>query len=71
MKKSLVLIALSVLSIGVYAYFTNVNVSGSCCHNHAGKNINDGYKCTFCKGTGWQGGFTCSVCKGSGRNSKY
>lgn len=71
MKKSLVLVALAVLAIGVYAYFTNGNASGSCCHSHTGKSIDNGYKCTVCKGTGWQGEFTCYLCKGSGRDNKY
>jgi len=71
MKKSLVMVALAVLSIGACAYWANANVTGGCCHKHEGKTIDSGFKCTFCKGTGWQGDFTCFACKGSGRDNKY
>jgi DnaJ-class molecular chaperone len=27
----------------------------------------NGFKCTFCNGTGFNGSFNCSMCKGSGR----
>ncbi len=71
MKKSIVLVILAVLSIGVGAYFANVNVSGNCCHKHGDKIPDFGTKCIFCKGTGWNGDFNCSACNGTGRNSTY
>lgn len=30
-----------------------------------------GMRCTFCKGTGFQGDFSCFHCKGTGKNSDY
>ena len=71
MKKSLVLVILAVLSIGVGAYFANANVTGGSCHKQWDKTPDCGTKCTFCKGTGWNGDFNCSFCNGTGRNSTY
>ena len=30
-----------------------------------------GIRCSFCKGTGFNGMFNCTYCKGSGRNNSY
>ena len=30
-----------------------------------------GYKCSFCKGTGWSGERKCIHCSGTGANSSY
>ncbi len=73
MKKSLFMVALAVLAIAACMYWANVNVTGGCCHKHDGKTIDNGMRCTFCNGTGFQPGtnFSCSFCKGSGRDCSY
>ena len=71
MKKSLFMVCLAVLAIAASMYWANVNVTGGCCDKHAQKGLDSGFKCTFCKGTGWNGDFNCSFCNGTGRNSSY
>jgi len=45
-------------------------------HNHNQRMLEDhtkceGIRCSFCKGTGFNGNFLCFFCKGSGSNNSY
>ncbi len=55
-------VAVAGITIGTTAQASIVNKDALKCEN---------MRCTFCKGTGFQGNFNCIHCKGTGRINSY
>ena len=69
MKKKIVAIALGAFALVGTAVYLNAQTSKN---THSDEGILQcGVKCTFCKGTGFNGNFNCSFCNGTGRNAGY
>jgi len=69
MKKKIVVIALGAFALIGTAAYLNAQTSK---HSHSDEGIlHCGMRCTFCKGTGFNGNFNCFACKGTGRNGSY
>lgn len=70
MKKTLLVAALVVLSLGVTGSILHAGAASKYIHEDG---ILAGFRCTFCKGTGFQPNtnFTCYACKGRGHSNSY
>ena len=66
MKKALFAIfAVSAVTVFAGAFVNSHN------HKHETGIATGSFRCTFCRGTGFNGMFNCNMCKGTGRDSSY
>ena len=65
MKKAL----FAILAVSAVSVFAGAFVNA---HNHKHEEgVANQMRCTFCRGTGFNGNFNCNFCKGTGRSSSY